>query len=92
MNLTKKKKKKIPHIQEQSKSPNKMVKRAKSCLESNLITTRDAWRAQTKSCTFQYPETPQEIEPDLPLSVSSRCTSKKWPATGTGALAAADLG
>ena len=69
-----------------------MAKMAKLCLESNLITTRDAWRAQTKPCTHQDPETPQETEPDLPLSVFSRWTGKKWPATWTGGLAAADLG
>ena len=38
--------KKIPHIQEQRRSPRKMVGGAKSHLESNSIPTRDAWRAQ----------------------------------------------
>ena len=37
--------------------------------------------------------TPQETEPDLTLSVSC-CggSDQQWPALGTGALAAADLG
>ena len=34
---------------------------------------------------------PTETEPDLPLSVSCRGTGEQWPASGTGALAAADL-
>ena len=42
--------KKILHIQRQRRSPNKTVGRAKSCLESDSIPTRDAWRAQTKPC------------------------------------------
>ena len=47
--------KKIPHIQGQRRSPSKMVGGAKSHLESNPIPTRDAWRAQTKSCAPQAP-------------------------------------
>ena len=39
--------KKIPHIQGQRRSPSKMVKGAKSRLESNPIPARDARRAQT---------------------------------------------
>ena len=35
--------------------------------------TRDAWRVQTQLCVHQDPEegavTPQETEPDLPVSV-----------------------
>ena len=41
----------------------------KSHLESKPIPSRDAWRAQTKPCACQDPGTPQETEPDLPLSV-----------------------
>ena len=38
---------KIPHVQEQRRSPSKMVGEAKSCLGSNPTPARDAWRAQT---------------------------------------------
>ena len=70
--------KKIPYIQRQRKSPNKMVGGAKSSLESNPIPTRDTQRAQKKPCAHQDPETPTEIEPNLPLSVEcllQRCRS-----------------
>ena len=71
-----------------------MVGGAKSCLESNPIPTRDAQRAEAKPCVYQDPGTPQETEPDLPLSVNVSCKGmgQQWPATGTEALAAADLG
>ena len=39
--------KKVPYVQGQSRRPSKMAGRAKSCLESNPIPARDAWRAQT---------------------------------------------
>ena len=52
------KKKKILHIQEQRRSPRKTLRGAKSHLESNIIPARDAWRAQTKPCGHQDPETP----------------------------------
>ena len=71
-----------------------MVGGVKSRLEPNPITARDAWRAQTKPCVYQDPETPQET--GVPgfecLSVSCRSTGQQWPASGTGALTAADLG
>ena len=54
-------KKKIPHIQRQRRRPNKMVEGVKSCLESNPIPNREAWRAQTKPCAHQDPETPQKL-------------------------------
>ena len=50
--------KNMPHIQGQSRSPSKMVGRAKLHLELNPIPARDAWRAQTKTCVHQDPETP----------------------------------
>ena len=37
----------ISHIQGQRRSPSKMVRGVKSCLESNPIPARDAQRAQT---------------------------------------------
>ena len=53
--------KNVPHIQGQSRSPIKMIWGAKVCLESNPIPTRDAWRAQTKPCVHQDPETPKRV-------------------------------
>ena len=79
----------IPAIQRQRRSPNKMVGRAKSHLETNSILARDTQRAQTKPPGHQDPGTPQETEPDLPISCGG--TSQQWPATETGAPAAADL-
>ena len=38
------------------------------------------------------PRDPTETEPGLCLSVSCRGTGQQWPATGAGALVAADLG
>ena len=35
---------------------------------------------------------PTETEPDLPLNVSCGGMGQQWPATGAGALGAADLG
>ena len=51
--------KKIPHFQGQRRSPSKMVGGVKLHLEPNPIPTRDAQRAQTKSCAQQ--ETPQRL-------------------------------
>ena len=83
--------KKMPRIQEQRRSPRKMVGGEKSCLQSNPIPTRDTQRAQTKPWAHQDTET----EPDQPLkclNVSCRGKGQQWPAAGRGALAAADLG
>ena len=38
------------------------------------------------------PRDPTETEPELCLSVSFRVKGHQWPATGAGALGAADLG
>ena len=43
-------KKKIPQVQGQGRSPNKMVGGGILSLESNNIPTRDAQKAQTKPC------------------------------------------
>ena len=69
-----------------------MVGGVKSHLESNPKPTRVAWRAQTKPCVHQEDAT--ESEPDLfeCLSVSCGGTGQQWPAVGTGALGAGDLG
>ena len=66
-----------------------MVGTVKSHLETNSIPTRDTHRAQTKPCGHQDPGTPQETEPDLPISCGG--TSQQGPAMETGAPAAADL-
>ena len=62
-------KKKDTHIQGQRRSPNKTVGGVKWHLELNPTPTKEASRAQTKPCVHQNPGTPQEAEPDLPLSV-----------------------
>ena len=53
--------KKIPHIQRQKRSPNKMVGGAKLHLESNPIPTGEVWRAQTKPCVHQVLGAPQRL-------------------------------
>ena len=53
--------KKIPCIQRQRRSCNKMAGGVKLHLESNPIPTRDSQRAQTKSCGHQDLETPQRL-------------------------------
>ena len=59
-------KKRITQAQGQRRSPSKTVGGVKSHLESNIISIRDAHRAQTKPCVQQ--ESP-ESKPDMPLSV-----------------------
>ena len=65
--------KKISHIQGQRISPSKMLGGVKSLLESNPLPTRDAQRVETKRvCTGNQEkgtETPEVIDPDLPMSV-----------------------
>ena len=48
--------KKIPYVQGQRKSPNKMVGGVKSHLESSPVPARDAQRTQMKPCVHQDPE------------------------------------
>ena len=55
------KKKKILHIQEQRRSPNKMVGGAKLHLKSNTVLPRYAQRAQTKPFVHQDSETQQRL-------------------------------
>ena len=52
---------KILQVQGQRRSPNKMVGGVKLHLESNPKPTRDSWRAQTKPCVHQDPETPVRL-------------------------------
>ena len=63
----------IPHVQGQRRRPSNTVGGAKSRLESNPIPARDIQRTQTNLVHTRTQEkgavTPQEIEPDLPVSV-----------------------
>ena len=68
-----------------------MVGEAKSHLESNPIPTRDAWSAQKKALCTSGPRDSTETETELCLSVPCRGTGQQRPATGAGALGAADL-
>ena len=52
--------KKISLVQEQMRSPSKTVGGAKSRIKSNPTPTRDTWRAQTKPCVHQDPDTPRD--------------------------------
>ena len=60
-------------------------------LESNAIPARDARRAQT-NLVHTRPRAPTETEQELCLNVSYGGKGQQWPAAGTGALGAADLG
>ena len=59
----------IPHMQEQRISPSKTVGGAKSCLESNTISKRDAQRAQTNLVHTRYQRPPQRLRQNC-VSVS----------------------
>ena len=59
----------IPHIQGQRRSPSKMAGGAKSRLESNPISARDAQRAQT-NLLHTRSQRPTETETELRLGVS----------------------
>ena len=80
--------KKIPHIQGQRRSPNKMVGGAKSRLESNPIPARDLWEGSNKILCTPGPSDPTETEPELCLNVSCGGTGQQWPTAGAGAPAA----
>ena len=85
-------KKDTPHLRAKEK-PSKTVGGAKLHLESNLIPTREAQRAQTKPCAHQDPGPTRDwARPAFEgLSVSCRGMGEQWPVAGTAALAAADL-
>ena len=86
-------KKKIPHIQGQRRSPSKMVGGGEIKFRIKPHTHQRHLEGSNK--TLCAPGHPTETEPDLPLgvlSVSCVGTGQQWPATGTGALGAADLG
>ena len=61
--------KKDSHHPKARENPYKTVGGVKLHLKSNPIPARDAWKAQTKPWVHQDPETPQNTERDLPLSV-----------------------
>ena len=67
-----------------------MVGGAKSHLESNPLSARDAQRAQTYLvCTRT--QDPTETETELCLSLSGGSMGQQWTAAGAGALGAVDL-
>ena len=49
------------------------------------------FRGLKQTCAHYNPETPTETEPKLCLSVYCGAMGQQWPATGAGALGAADL-
>ena len=67
-----------------------MVGGENSPLESNLIPTRDAQRAQTNLVRTSM-QGPHRDRDRLCLSVSWGGMGRRWSAAGTGALGAADL-
>ena len=86
---------KIPHLQKQRRSPNKMVGGTQSHLKSNFRHARDTQRVYKKHCAHQDPgkgavtSTRDWTRPVFEyLSVSCRGMGQQWPAAGTGALAA----
>ena len=66
--------KKIPHIQGERRTPNKMLGGAQSCLKSNLRPARDAWRAQTQPCMHQD-QRRGTVTPHKRLSQTCVCVS-----------------
>ena len=87
--------KKTAHVQRQRRSHNKTVGRGQSHLKSNLIPTKDSWRAQTKPCVHQDrgrgAVTPQETGQTCPCV----CGTLWWGVgrqRGVRALATAVLG
>ena len=63
---------KMLHVQEQMRSPKKMVGGAESRLESNPVPTRNAQKAQTKLVRTRDPT---ETEPELSERLLRRCGS-----------------
>ena len=57
-----------------------------------LLTLQRCSEGSNKPRVHQHPETPTETEPELCLRVSFEGMGQQWPATGVGALGAADLG
>ena len=84
--------KKIPHIQGKRRSPSKRGQReAKSHLESNSLPSRDAQRAQT-NLVFTRIQRPHRDWARTVFKCLLWWYGQQWPASGTEALGAADLG
>ena len=82
--------KKILHVQGQTKEkPQQNGMEAKSHLESNPLPITDTLKQIL--CALG-PREPTETEQELSLSVSCGSMNQQWPASGAGALGAADPG
>ena len=66
-------------------------RRGEITFKSNLITAREAQRAQTNLCA-PGPRDPTETKTELCLSVSCGGTGQQWAVAGAGALGIVDLG
>ena len=82
-------KKDTPHPRAKEK-PQKEGRRGEIALRIKPHTHQGCSEGSNK--TLCIPGDPTETEPDLCLSVSYGGMGQQWPAVGTGALAAADLG
>ena len=85
------KKKKIPHIQGQRRSPSKTGQEgAKSHLESNSLPSRDTQRVQT-NLVCSRTQRPHRDWARTVFECLLQRYGQQWPATGVGALGTADL-
>ena len=57
-----------------------------------LLPLQRCSEGSNKPCAHQDPETPQETEPELCLSISCEGMGQQWPAAGAGALGATNIG
>ena len=80
----------IPQIQEQRRSPSKMIGGAKSYSRIKPHTLHRRSQGSNKPCTHQDPENPQRQRQNCEHLLWSR--GQRWTASGAGALGAADLG
>ena len=83
----------VPHKPSWRRSP---LTPSQSCQNLHRTGETDSWRAQTEPCAYQDPEklavTPQENDPDLPMSVQEfpvEVLGQNWPDAGLGALSVA---
>ena len=72
--------------------PQQDGRKGKSAFRIKSHTHQGRSESSNKTLCAPGPRDPTETEPDLPLSVSYGGMGQQWPVTGTGALAAADLG
>ena len=74
---------KMLHVQEQMRSPNKMVRGAESCLESSPISTRNAQKAQTNLVRTRDPtETETELSEHLLRRFGSAVACRRGGGSG----------